>query len=133
MSSNDECDESIWARPRPQTVQPAPWTRLRFNLGADGLSDGEDSTVPSSALPQEPSFAMSESDCENFDHNKYRSTSQRSKISFKAMESTIEGGGSSQKSIRASQGLIGTVRLLQSQVVPSFAVRITPIQTRTMP
>ena len=131
MSSNDECDESIWARPRPQTVHPAPWTRLRFNLGADGLSDGEDATALSSravreALPQEPSFAMSESDCENFDQNKYRdplsNTSHRSKVSFKAMESTIEGAGSSQRSIRASQGLIGTVRLLQSQALPSFAL-----------
>ena len=126
MSSNDECDESSWARPRSQNVQPVPWTRLRFNLGADGLSDGEDATLSYSrvscdALPHEASFALSESDCENFDRNKYppRTPSHRSKISFKATESTIEAAGSSQRSVKASQGLIGTVRLLQSQVLLS--------------
>ena len=113
-------------RPRQQTVPSVAWTRVHFEKDddserSDDYYDDEDGPTlrgqsKNAAPPPESSFNFSESDSENLDQN----SRHKSGLLFNATRSTIERDASSQKSFKASQGLIGTVRLLQAQVFSFF-------------
>jgi hypothetical protein len=98
--------------PRP-VLQSSQWSDDLFDSDNDDRFTSPDRPCQDGRLSRKSfQYDYSQSDSENVDKNCQR----RSRNVFKTTESTIEKDVSTGKSATASKGLIGTVRLLQSQV-----------------
>ena len=122
MASRTRSD-SFRVRPAQPTIQRLPFSHVRFDSDHDDGSQEDHELILTGRYGEDNQRAdnsflhgNSESDSENLDENKR----QDSTSLCRTIDSTIERGMSSQLNVRASQGLIGTVRLLQAQVAFGF-------------